>query len=278
MASKYGYGPAFAENVKELYRKYGSIYKVAEELGVNHKTVSRYAKELIPDERRKGSRIRYSQKTKDKAKRLYKELGSIYKVSDRIKIPNWTVHDWVRGMAKDYSNYGKFKYKKKKARKLYKKVKNIYKVAEEFGVAPATVSNWVRGLVPIARTKYERKVAKFLDAGKIPYDKIVLKGRFRNYTPDFVIPPTNPKIFIEVKENNRKHYQQWHRVCMLCSKEMAFDVVDIKSVYPKIFAIAVINKKWGGTSMKVLETYFDKVFVGKELAKLESYITKKLQE
>lgn len=260
------------EKIRTTYKNLKSIYKSARILGINYKTVSRHAKDLIPDKMRKGSRIRYSEKIKEQAKKLYKRLGSTDKVAKILNVPKWTVYEWVKGLVKKHSNYGKFKYDKEEARKLYKQVGSTYLVAEKFGVSPTNVGKWVKDLIPIAKTKYERKVARILDAAKVPYDKVVVQGKSRNYTPDFVIPPQNPKIFIEVKENNRKDYQQWHRICLLSSKEMAFDVVDVKIKYPDIKAVAVINKKWNKPSMKVLETYFDRVFINENLSELTTYV------
>jgi transposase-like protein len=268
------YSEEMIRKIRETYKKTSSLRKAAKLLDINLKTVSRYVQDLISKDKRMKSKIRYPIKTHERARELYKQTGSIYKVAKKLNIPSWTIHSWIGDLIPKYSNYGRFKYDKKEARELYKKLKSIYKVAKHFNVNPATVGNWVEDLIPVSRTVFERKIEKLLRSENIPYDKVILKGRSRNYTPDFVIPPTNPKLFIEVKENNRKDYQQWHRMCLLFSKKMAFDVIDIKFKYPDITAIGVINRIWNKTSMKVLETYFDKVFTNKNLNELNKYIKK----
>ena len=267
----------FREEARRNYIELKSVMKTAVKLNSNYKRVARSVRDLIPNDYRKRGQTRYSLETRKKARKIYKKTGSIYTVSKITNVPIWTIFEWVKDLIPKFSNYGRYKYDKTEARKLYKKLKSTRKVGKIFGVSPSTVNMWAKDLVPIPRSKEEEIISKILDRNKIPYNKIRMKGYSHNYTPDFVIPPDKPKIIIESKTNNRKGYQQWHRVCSLNSKTMSFDVLDIKKLYPELLAIAIINKKWQNASMRTLNLNFDKVFLMSQPKEIVNFIKSNLK-
>ncbi len=129
------------EELVELYNKFGSVRKVAKELGLSKSTLNAYFNKhgIVLN---KNTDIK-----KDDLERVLIELQSPYKVADRFGVSPATIYNYINNYEIDLSKIkARFPYTKEELIILHEKYGSITKVASAISRSYATVRHWYNSL------------------------------------------------------------------------------------------------------------------------------------
>lgn len=124
-----------------LYEKYGlgGAKKVADKLNLSYEKV----RKILRNENYDLGNHCYNQKTKNKARQLYKKLNSSYKVSEKLNIDPTVIHSWIKDLVPPNRKKRNFSSKEKiKAISLRKEGHTLSEIAKKIGCYSPSVVYW----------------------------------------------------------------------------------------------------------------------------------------